>query len=352
LLKQAIANVDKRIDDKELTSFTDVHKVIVDPKEKGEYRYGEEIEGEFPKDGDHWASAVADAALLKKEKEDLAALSSCIEASPIADVLIEKEACRIHAKIKSLVSINRQVASASVPGVGFIIRRRVTDLERKQKCLAADKDGKVKNSTLEAKTHAALIAKLRVEQLGHYSVRDKARRLFAKAKTAKNRARFRKAATKKRLFLWNKEKKARVEEMMKCGSTFTLQELGEGKSFAQPQHATARAKCLQQVYLRAPELPLPLENNWLAFKYAFAKECQRNWRVNTGTRFLQKVNLLIASLGVHYHGHADVKAKLTPQVKAWLKVNCKKTDNIRAFEDFVIGLEAYMPKSLVSCPTG
>ena len=73
---------------------------------------------------------------------------------------------------------------------------------------------------------------------------------------------------------------------------------------------------------------------------------------STGTKFLQKVNLLIASLGVHYHGHADVKAKLTPQVKAWLKVNCKKTDNIRAFEDFVIGLEAYMPKSMVSCPTG
>ena len=73
---------------------------------------------------------------------------------------------------------------------------------------------------------------------------------------------------------------------------------------------------------------------------------------STGTKFLQKVNLLIAELGKHYHGHEDVKAKLTPQAKTWLAEHCKKTDNPRAFEDFAVGLQVWMPKSLLNLPTG
>ena len=340
--QQAIDDVDARVAAKELTSFADVHKVIKDPPEKGEYRYGEELEGEFPEKGEHWASA-RDAAVLKQEREDLAALSSCIDASPLADVLIEKEASRIHAKIKELVSIQNQAASAGIPGCAFIIRRRVNDLERRKKCLEKGTDRKIE---------AILQSKLRVDQMAHHNVRDAARKLFAKNKAARNRARFRAAATKKRLFLWKKEKKDRVEEMMRCGSTYTLQELGEGPKNDKSYYATARAKCLQQVWLRAPKLPLPVENNWLAYKFAFAKECNRFWGVSTGTKFLQKVNLLIASLGIHYHGHEEVKAKLTPQAKAWLAIHCKSTDNPRAFEDFVVGLGVWMPKSMLNCPTG
>jgi hypothetical protein len=68
------------------------------------------------------------------------------------------------------------------------------------------------------------------------------------------------------------------------------------------------------------------------------------WKASTGTKFSQRVNLLIASLGVHYHGHEDVKAKLTPQAKAWLAKNCTSTDNPRAFEEFAVGLHDYLPK--------
>ena len=47
--------------------------MIVEPKDPGEYRYGEEFEGEFPKRWEsHWVSAV-DEVTLKKEKADLAA---------------------------------------------------------------------------------------------------------------------------------------------------------------------------------------------------------------------------------------------------------------------------------------
>ena len=139
---------------------------------------------------------------------------------------------------------------------------------------------------------------------------------------------------------------------MKCGSTYTLHELGNGPKYAQSHFAAARAKCLYQVYLRCPKLPLLVENVWESHRWAFAKRCQESWKHLTGTRFLQKINLLIATLGVHYHGHEDVKAKQTPSVKAWLKEHCKKTDGPRAFEDFVHGLGAWLPKSLMNLPTG
>ena len=47
--KDAIADVNRRATaEGDLHSFADVHKVIVDPPTMGEYRYGEEFEGDMP----------------------------------------------------------------------------------------------------------------------------------------------------------------------------------------------------------------------------------------------------------------------------------------------------------------
>ena len=75
---------------------------------------------------------------------------------------------------------------------------------------------------------------------------------------------------------------------MKCGSTYTLQELGNGPKYALPKYAATRAKCLHQVYLRAPKLPCPVENVWIAHKLAFAKECSNVWRNSSGTKVYGK----------------------------------------------------------------
>ena len=136
-------------------------------------------------------------------------MSSCLDASPLAEVLIEKEASRIHAKIKKLVAIKHDAASAGIPGVGFIIRRRVNDLQRNKKCLEADKQRPGIHGAADQKTHAVLQSKLRVEALAHHNVRDAARKLYAKVKTAKSKAKFKARALKKHLFIWNKEKRER-----------------------------------------------------------------------------------------------------------------------------------------------
>ena len=57
------------------------------------------------------------------------------------------------------------------------------------------------------KTNAILQSKLRVDLMAHYNARDAARKLFAKHKAARNRARFRAAATKKRLFFGSRKKR-------------------------------------------------------------------------------------------------------------------------------------------------
>ena len=131
----------------------------------------------------------------------------------------------------------------------------------------------------------------------------------------------------------------------RCGSTYTPHDLGDGPKCAKYHFAINRAKLLYQVHLRSPKLPLPVESVWGKHGWAFAKNCPERWKFNTGARFLQEINLLIATLGVHYHGHAEVKAKQSLAVKAWLKEHCKKTDDPRAFEDFVHGLGAWVPKS-------
>ena len=66
--------------------------------------------------------------------------------------------------------------------------------------------------------------------------------------------------------------------MMRCGSTYTPDQLGNGDKFDAPKFVTARAKCLHQVWLRCPTLPLALETNWEVHKLAFAKRCCVFWK--------------------------------------------------------------------------
>ena len=89
-----------------------MRRVIVEPKDPGECRYGDEFEGEFPKPGgSHWVSAVDEVTL------------KC-DASPIQAVLIEREANRSHAKQKELEVVRALVVSAKLPGCTFIVDRR------------------------------------------------------------------------------------------------------------------------------------------------------------------------------------------------------------------------------------
>ena len=93
--------------------------------------------------------------------------------------------------------------------------------------------------------------------------------------------------------------------------------------------------------MASPELPLVLESGWDRYSKAYAQECSRTYKHSTGTKFLKKIQMVIAELGVHYTNHNEVKEKLTPQTAAYVKEQQNKFDDKHAFRDFVFGLQVW-----------
>ena len=108
--EQAMADVDARVISKELKSFDDVHKVIKPAVSPGEYRYGEEFEGDFPRKGERWVTTV-DERERQADLDNLAGLPSLLAASPLEDALVNKAAARIFDNIGKLKIVGAQVVA-------------------------------------------------------------------------------------------------------------------------------------------------------------------------------------------------------------------------------------------------
>ena len=124
---------------------------------------------------------------------DLAGLSSNIEATPVGAAVLEKEATRIHTKLKELKHIRALVVAGGVPGCRFTLDRRISDLERNRNMSETDAGKDI---------NAILSVKLGLDRLMHHNVRDAARQTYAKVKAQKARAKFVRDGVKKRLWRW------------------------------------------------------------------------------------------------------------------------------------------------------
>ena len=214
----AIADVNKRAftDDGDLKSFADVRKVIVDPLTTGEYRYGEEYEGDMPKKGEHSVTA-ADLQAEKAPENDLANLSNSVTAIPGAESLAEHEAGLIMAKIGELKAVMADNARKGVPGCKYLLTKRIRDVE-------SCKEGLEKGPSMA--TIACLHHKLRLERLTNVNERDIARAQYSTAKRKKAMQKLLKAQIKKRMWKRKMNMKAKKELIMKGGTCFTTDELG------------------------------------------------------------------------------------------------------------------------------
>ena len=139
--------------------------------------------------------------------------------------------------------------------------------------------------------------------------------------------------------------------VLKCGGSFDLKDLGEGEKTNKPQFIKARMKCLEQLKAASPPLSISLLASWNRVSKAYAQECSRTYLKSTGTKFFQKVQMVIAELGVHDANHEQVKQNLTPQTATYLKTYQKKFDDKNAFRDFVAGLNKWVPRSQLRVPT-
>ena len=84
---------------------------------------------------------------------------------------------------------------------------------------------------------------------------------------------------------------------------------------------------------------------------AFCRRCPQYLGHNTGSRFKDEINLVVATLGIHYAGHERVKAERTHQDKEKLKIYQKKFNYKDAFTDYVQQMMHWIPKSVTHCPT-
>ena len=84
---------------------------------------------------------------------------------------------------------------------------------------------------------------------------------------------------------------------------------------------------------------------------AYCRRCAFSWGTSTGGKFKDEINLVVASLGVHYGGYERVEADRTPRDKDFLKLYLIKKDNPDAFLEFVQQMRKWIPKSRTHCAT-
>ena len=87
------------------------------------------------------------------------------------------------------------------------------------------------------------------------------------------------------------------------GHEFSARECGEGPRPRSLPCLKKRLECLERIRLQSPPLPYALEVAWERRKLAYCKRCPYKYGETTGSQFINKVNLVIATLGKHYAGH-------------------------------------------------
>ena len=165
-----------------------------------------------------------------------------------------------------------------------------------------------------------------------------------------------KAQIKKRMWMRKEDVKAKKVLIMKGGPRFTTDELGNCP-VGQKKHLSyktynARMECLERVRCMAPELPSMFQgHNWTRRAMAYCGRCAFSWGHATGHKFKDELNLVVASLGVHYGGYDRVEAERTLQDKDFLKKYLIKKDYSDAFLEFVQQMRKWIPQSRTHCAT-
>ena len=198
-------------------------------------------------------------------------------------------------------------ALKGVPDCKYLLDKRITDLQR---C----KEGLEKAPSMA--TLACLHEKLRQDRLTHINERDIARGKWKREKRMKDMKKLLSAKWKKRLWNRKMDLKAAKLQLQKEGACFTPDELGDcpqiTKHYLSPRCFKARMDCLQRVRLMSPDLPAAYQgHNWTRRAMAFCKRCPAKWGHAIGSTFKDEINLVVATLGIHYGGHERVTAERT-----------------------------------------
>ena len=84
---------------------------------------------------------------------------------------------------------------------------------------------------------------------------------------------------------------------------------------------------------------------------AYVKRLPEYEKEATGLTFINEVDIVVATLGKRYEGHLRIDKKHSGYEKDVSRNNQKSHNDKIAFETFVIGLEAWAPKSMAVAHT-
>lgn len=312
-------------------------KVIADPAEKGEYKYGHEFEGKLEEGEKHWnveadkKLLAADALVVGGDWESQGALV----ASEVHDKEIELQEAEIVAqRLKRLRGLRAESIAAGVPHASHTIDETIRLLERGRGGAGPKEAGK-------KPMNAILARHLRAEAGKRYSQRTAKQAKYKAQAARKARLAKVKSLLKKQKAISAMLKKKNEAEIAKLPWAYSSKECGQGSKWKGAAAYRQRVKCLDRLKLRAPPLPLALEIQWVRRRDCYAKAIAEEKQEDVGRIFITKINEVLEKLGIFYDG-------ATP----FNKPECKGKGKKDAFERFVVSLEKYVPKSMMVASMG
>jgi hypothetical protein len=323
LRKQAIAEVDAGIESGDLVLFADWSKLIVDPGTPGTYAEGEEFEGELAPGEKPWITDGDHDVEAKDEKDLLVAEGKLLEPEEGDDAEILQEAQILDKRLKHLRRLRALAQEAKLPRAGYECMREITQLER-----GLSAKDKPHNEILRRHLAKTLDVEARALEAKRAASRESnANKHKAKVMMEKFRlAQAAKAAEKKEL-----QKKIDALPL-----NYSAKECGEGGKHG----LKARINCLERLRLRAPPLPFATEMLWANRRNAYAKRIQEIHGKHAGATFLNRVNLCLKELGIHYRGETEFN-----------KID-KVAGDEKAFEKYVKEMLKSLLKPCVSITMG
>ena len=323
LRAEAIAEVNKLVDSKELETMEQWRSLIRHPEDPGVmHDEGAELES-VKQDGEILWETDADLAVVAADDHDTLHAMDTIPAKdkiapkPGDDPKAVEDANAALAKLKVYKAMRRTAARRSLPAVSFLLDKEIRQIERGVHCGGRAHDQHV-NTVLQRH-----VADMLDTELKHVRVRQasaaKTRKLQAKVKAAARKVNAKKLKAKK-------EKVAFDAKLAALPKEFTAKSCADVvKGY------DARRDCLERLRLKSPKLPPDLAVKWVDVQNEYAKTVPTAVKTTTGKTnykawgnlFISDVNKLLKALGNQYKGP-------TPHVK-----KAPKVGDADAFATFV-----------------
>ena len=325
--QQAIAEVDRLVDDGTIVAFKDWALVVRQPANPGIMEEeGAEFEGELDEDEHHWDDDDdddRDGGLGDLEGTDPSEKPAVLVVPQAGDDPVELADAVVSAerltKLRRLLSL---ALESSVPAAAWEIDKKVRQLERGLRAGGRAEERSVNHVLRRAMDESFRVQAIRLKEKREEARQRKNNLAKVKASLAKGKAVKAKSLAAKRALQERLAKYSKKLSPVDCG-------------LAGAKGLKSRSDALERIKLRSPKLHESREVRWPKVRDAYAGHVPVHLKFKgnakaVGNNFVKELTQLLKDLGAHYTGHSDFK---------------KAPGNPEAFALFFKVMENSLPKS-------